>query len=87
MAPLLKRLLTPLVSVLLQCFFFYCKALQKTHSAAMSHVDNTDCNSLPLRSNTTLLNSKVVTVIVKPTPALLSSPVEIEFPHLQNVSP
>uniref|UniRef100_A0A8C7XM51 Adhesion G protein-coupled receptor B1b n=1 Tax=Oryzias sinensis TaxID=183150 RepID=A0A8C7XM51_9TELE len=34
--------------------------------------------------NTTLLNSKVVTVIVKPTPTLMSTPVEIEFPHLHN---
>uniref|UniRef100_A0A672FSG5 Adhesion G protein-coupled receptor B1b n=1 Tax=Salarias fasciatus TaxID=181472 RepID=A0A672FSG5_SALFA len=39
---------------------------------------------LSFQSNTTLLNSKVVSVIVKPTPALLSSPVEIEFPHLHN---
>uniref|UniRef100_A0A667Z3Z1 Adhesion G protein-coupled receptor B1 n=1 Tax=Myripristis murdjan TaxID=586833 RepID=A0A667Z3Z1_9TELE len=39
---------------------------------------------LSFQSNTTLLNSKVVTVIVKPTPTLLSSPVEINFPHLHN---
>ncbi|GLD59246.1 brain-specific angiogenesis inhibitor 1-like protein [Lates japonicus] len=39
---------------------------------------------LSFQSNTTLLNSKVVTVIVNPTTTLLSSPVEIEFPHLQN---
>uniref|UniRef100_A0A673BBA9 Adhesion G protein-coupled receptor B1b n=1 Tax=Sphaeramia orbicularis TaxID=375764 RepID=A0A673BBA9_9TELE len=39
---------------------------------------------LSFQSNTTLLNSKVVTVIVSPTPNLLSSPVEIEFPHLHN---
>ncbi|XP_077447013.1 adhesion G protein-coupled receptor B1-like isoform X1 [Stigmatopora argus] len=39
---------------------------------------------LSFQSNSTLLNSKVVTVIVKPTPELLSSPVEIEFPHLHN---
>uniref|UniRef100_A0A8C5H5Z3 Adhesion G protein-coupled receptor B1-like n=1 Tax=Gouania willdenowi TaxID=441366 RepID=A0A8C5H5Z3_GOUWI len=39
---------------------------------------------LSFQSNTTLLNSKVVSVIVKPTPALLSTPVEIEFPHLHN---
>lgn len=38
-------------------------------------------------SNSTLLNSKVVTVTVSPAPTLLSSPVEIEFPHLHNVSP
>lgn len=58
-----------------------------SHSTIMSHTDNTDCVILFLHSNTTLLNSKVVTVIVKPTPTLLSSPVEIEFPHLHNVSP
>ncbi|KAM6958939.1 adhesion G protein-coupled receptor B1-like [Aplochiton taeniatus] len=39
---------------------------------------------LSFQSNSTLLNSKVVTVMVKPAPTLLSSPVEIEFPHLHN---
>ncbi|KAM4629943.1 adhesion G protein-coupled receptor B1-like [Polymixia lowei] len=39
---------------------------------------------LSFQSNSTLLNSKVVTVTVKPTPTLLSLPVEIEFPHLHN---
>uniref|UniRef100_A0A8D2ZKC3 Adhesion G protein-coupled receptor B1b n=1 Tax=Scophthalmus maximus TaxID=52904 RepID=A0A8D2ZKC3_SCOMX len=39
---------------------------------------------LSLQSNSSLLNSKVVTVIVNPTTTLLSSPVEIEFPHLHN---
>ncbi|XP_020495891.1 adhesion G protein-coupled receptor B1 isoform X2 [Labrus bergylta] len=39
---------------------------------------------LSFQSNTTLLNSKVVSVIVSPNPTLLSSPVEIEFPHLHN---
>ncbi|XP_061122608.1 adhesion G protein-coupled receptor B1 [Syngnathus typhle] len=39
---------------------------------------------LSFQSNSTLLNSKVVTVVVSPTPALLSSPVQIEFPHLHN---
>uniref|UniRef100_A0A4W4FL01 Adhesion G protein-coupled receptor B1b n=1 Tax=Electrophorus electricus TaxID=8005 RepID=A0A4W4FL01_ELEEL len=38
------------------------------------------------RINSTLLNSKVVTVIVKPNPGFLSAPVEIEFPHQHNVS-
>lgn len=88
MAPPLKRLL-------LQCHFclnvFYCNVLQrthvKTHLTAISHMNNADCDLLSLCSNTTLVNSKVVTVIIKPTPALLSSPVEIEFPHLHNVSP
>lgn len=46
-----------------------------------------NCDLLCLRSNNSLLNSKVVSVIVKPTPTLLSAPVEIEFPHLHNVSP
>uniref|UniRef100_A0AAY4D672 Brain-specific angiogenesis inhibitor 1 n=1 Tax=Denticeps clupeoides TaxID=299321 RepID=A0AAY4D672_9TELE len=41
-------------------------------------------NMLSMQSNTTVLNSKVVSVIVKPTPGLLTSPVEIEFPHLHN---
>lgn len=40
-----------------------------------------------LHSNSTILNSKVVSVIVKPNPNLASTPVEIEFPHLHNVSP
>ncbi|XP_046875286.1 adhesion G protein-coupled receptor B1 [Hypomesus transpacificus] len=39
---------------------------------------------LAFHSNSTILNSKVVSVIVKPTPTLLSSPVEIDFPHLHN---
>ncbi|KAK9958252.1 hypothetical protein ABG768_012424 [Culter alburnus] len=39
---------------------------------------------LSLQSNSTLLNSKVVTVTVKPNPGFLSAPVEIEFPHLHN---
>ncbi|XP_072304148.1 adhesion G protein-coupled receptor B1-like isoform X2 [Eucyclogobius newberryi] len=39
---------------------------------------------LSSQSNTSLFNSKIVTVIVSPTPNLLSSPVEIEFPHLHN---
>lgn len=53
-------------------------------SAAL-HMGN--CGFLCLYSNSSLLNSKVVSVIVKPTPTLLSPPVEIEFPHLHNVSP
>lgn len=52
---------------------------------AAFHMDN--CGFLCLHSNNSLLNSKVVSVIVKPTPTVLSSPVEIEFPHLHNVSP
>ncbi len=50
-------------------------------------MDDTDCNFPFPHSNATLINSKVVTVIVNPTPTLLSTPVEIEFPHLHNVSP
>uniref|UniRef100_A0A9J8DAV9 Adhesion G protein-coupled receptor B1b n=1 Tax=Cyprinus carpio carpio TaxID=630221 RepID=A0A9J8DAV9_CYPCA len=41
---------------------------------------------LSFQSNSTLLNSKVVTVTVKPNPGFLSAPVEIDFPHLRNVS-
>uniref|UniRef100_A0A8C2BR89 Adhesion G protein-coupled receptor B1b n=1 Tax=Cyprinus carpio TaxID=7962 RepID=A0A8C2BR89_CYPCA len=41
---------------------------------------------LSFQSNSTLLNSKVVTVTVKPNPGFLSAPVEIDFPHLHNVS-
>ncbi|KAF4100973.1 hypothetical protein G5714_019169 [Onychostoma macrolepis] len=39
---------------------------------------------LSFQSNSTLLNSKVVTVTVKPNPGFLSAPVEINFPHLHN---
>ncbi|XP_062844144.1 adhesion G protein-coupled receptor B1-like [Trichomycterus rosablanca] len=39
---------------------------------------------LSVQSNSTMLNSKVVTVTVKPNPGYLSTPVEIEFPHLHN---
>ncbi|KAF5895199.1 brain-specific angiogenesis inhibitor 1-like, partial [Clarias magur] len=39
---------------------------------------------LSVQSNSTLLNSKVVTVMVKPNPGFLMTPVEIEFPHLHN---
>uniref|UniRef100_A0A8C1XGQ4 Adhesion G protein-coupled receptor B1b n=1 Tax=Cyprinus carpio TaxID=7962 RepID=A0A8C1XGQ4_CYPCA len=39
---------------------------------------------LSFQSNSTLLNSKVVTVTVKPNPGFLSAPVEIDFPHLRN---
>lgn len=68
--------------------FLYCLSFSNVHP----HTSNERliCTRLTvksfLHSNTTLLNSKVVTVIVKPTPTLLSSPVEIEFPHLHNVS-
>uniref|UniRef100_A0A8C7P4P8 Adhesion G protein-coupled receptor B1b n=1 Tax=Oncorhynchus mykiss TaxID=8022 RepID=A0A8C7P4P8_ONCMY len=44
----------------------------------------TKCPVSSLLSNSSVLNSKVVTVVVKPTPGLLSTPVEIEFPHLHN---
>lgn len=59
------------------------KRKKEAHSAAKLTV----CSFPSLRSNITLLNSKVVTVIVKPTPNLVSTPVEIEFPHLHNVRP
>ena len=57
------------------------------YSDCLLHVFIDCVNFLFPRSNTTLINSKVVTVIVKPTPNFLSTPVEIEFPHLHNVSP
>ncbi|XP_035284707.1 adhesion G protein-coupled receptor B1-like isoform X1 [Anguilla anguilla] len=39
---------------------------------------------LSLQRNSTLLDSKVISVIVKPTPSFLSTPIEIEFSHLHN---
>ncbi|XP_030641181.1 adhesion G protein-coupled receptor B1 [Chanos chanos] len=39
---------------------------------------------LSLQRNSTVLNSKVVSVTIKPTPSSLSVPVEIEFSHLYN---
>ncbi|XP_061633916.1 adhesion G protein-coupled receptor B1-like isoform X8 [Phyllopteryx taeniolatus] len=39
---------------------------------------------LNLQRNSTLLNSKVVSVTIKPTPASLSAPVAVEFSHLYN---
>lgn len=36
--------------------------------------------------NSTVLNSKVLSVTIKPTPASLSAPVVVEFSHLYNVS-
>ncbi|KAG2464909.1 AGRB1 protein, partial [Polypterus senegalus] len=39
---------------------------------------------LALQRNSTILNSKVVTVTVKPTPSSLPIPLEIEFSHLYN---
>ncbi|KAJ8337929.1 hypothetical protein SKAU_G00368950 [Synaphobranchus kaupii] len=39
---------------------------------------------LSLQRNSTVLNSKVVSVTIKPTPNFLSAPVEIEFSHLYN---
>ncbi|XP_061117851.1 adhesion G protein-coupled receptor B1 [Conger conger] len=39
---------------------------------------------LSLQRNSTVLNSKVVSVTIKPTPTFLSAPVEIEFSHLYN---
>ncbi|GAA6067165.1 adhesion G protein-coupled receptor B1 isoform X1 [Tachysurus ichikawai] len=41
---------------------------------------------LSLQRNSTVLNSKVISVTIKPTPISLSAPVEIEFSHLYNVS-
>ncbi|KAM3873611.1 adhesion G protein-coupled receptor B1 [Diretmus argenteus] len=39
---------------------------------------------LTLQRNSTVLNSKVVSVTIKPTPASLFAPVEVEFSHLYN---
>ncbi|KAJ8005411.1 hypothetical protein DPEC_G00146370 [Dallia pectoralis] len=39
---------------------------------------------LSLQRNNTVLNSKVVSVTIKPTPGSLSNPVEVEFSHLYN---
>uniref|UniRef100_A0A8C1SBW8 Adhesion G protein-coupled receptor B1 n=1 Tax=Cyprinus carpio TaxID=7962 RepID=A0A8C1SBW8_CYPCA len=41
---------------------------------------------LSLQRNSTVLNSKVISVTIKPTPSSLSTPLEIEFSHLYNVS-
>ncbi|KAK0141534.1 Adhesion G protein-coupled receptor B1 [Merluccius polli] len=39
---------------------------------------------LSLQRNNTVVNSKIVSVTIKPTPASLSLPVEVEFSHLYN---
>ncbi|XP_077950246.1 adhesion G protein-coupled receptor B1 isoform X8 [Gasterosteus aculeatus] len=39
---------------------------------------------LTLQRNSTVLNSKVLSVTIKPTPASLSAPVVVEFSHLYN---
>ncbi|KAJ8353367.1 hypothetical protein SKAU_G00209340 [Synaphobranchus kaupii] len=36
--------------------------------------------------NSTVLNSKVISVTIKPTLEALSTPLDIEFSHLHNVS-
>lgn len=41
---------------------------------------------LALPRNTTVLNSKVISVTVKPPPRSLLTPLEIEFAHMHNVS-
>uniref|UniRef100_A0A2K6S4U1 Adhesion G protein-coupled receptor B1 n=1 Tax=Saimiri boliviensis boliviensis TaxID=39432 RepID=A0A2K6S4U1_SAIBB len=41
---------------------------------------------LALQRNTTVLNSKVISVTVKPPPRSLRTPLEIEFAHMYNVS-
>ncbi|KAF1628130.1 Adhesion G protein-coupled receptor B1, partial [Eudyptes filholi] len=43
-------------------------------------------NILSLQRNSTVLNSKVISVTVKPLPRSLLTPLEIEFSHLYNVS-
>lgn len=42
--------------------------------------------SLAFPRNTTVLNSKVISVTVKPPPRSLLTPLEIEFAHMYNVS-
>ncbi|XP_018612435.2 adhesion G protein-coupled receptor B1 [Scleropages formosus] len=39
---------------------------------------------LSLQRNNTVLNSRVISVAIKPTPSSLSAPIEIEFYHLYN---
>ncbi|XP_056290433.1 adhesion G protein-coupled receptor B1 isoform X3 [Pseudoliparis swirei] len=39
---------------------------------------------LALQRNSTVLNSKVLSVTIKPTPAFLSAPVVVEFSHMYN---
>uniref|UniRef100_A0A671KZP6 Brain-specific angiogenesis inhibitor 1-like n=1 Tax=Sinocyclocheilus anshuiensis TaxID=1608454 RepID=A0A671KZP6_9TELE len=39
---------------------------------------------LSLQRNSTVLNSRVISVTIKPTPSSLSTPLEIEFSHLYN---
>ncbi|XP_028325891.1 adhesion G protein-coupled receptor B1 isoform X3 [Gouania willdenowi] len=39
---------------------------------------------LALQRNSTILNSKLLSVTIKPTPALLSAPLVVEFSHLYN---
>lgn len=46
---------------------------------------DTDFLLCPSR-NGTVLNSKVLSVTIKPTPASLTAPVVVEFSHLYNVS-
>ncbi|KAK4826675.1 hypothetical protein QYF61_010684 [Mycteria americana] len=41
-------------------------------------------NILSLQRNSTVLNSKVISVTVKPFPRSLLTPLEIEFSHLYN---
>lgn len=47
------------------------------------HPDKSRCLS---PRNTTVLNSKVISVTVKPPPRSLLTPLEIEFAHVHNVS-
>ncbi|XP_057689627.1 adhesion G protein-coupled receptor B1-like isoform X2 [Corythoichthys intestinalis] len=39
---------------------------------------------LKLQRNSTVLNSRIVSVIIKPSPAFLSAPVTVEFSHMYN---
>lgn len=54
-------------------------------SLSVVEPQNTDLWLCPCR-NGTVLNSKVLSVTIKPTPSSLAAPVTVEFSHLYNVS-
>ncbi|TRY86371.1 hypothetical protein DNTS_012145 [Danionella cerebrum] len=59
------------VGLLLQMLVF----LPPSHTVSLSHAS---------QRNQTVLNSKVISVTIKPTPISLSGPLEMEFSHLYN---
>lgn len=56
----------------------------KAGSVPFHTSDSPLCFDVP--RNTTVLNSKVISVTVKPPPRSLLTPLEIEFAHMYNVS-